>query len=843
VNQNRYSLIPLLIVLCLATISCTAQRDAQPTANIEGTVAAQVQATMQASGNETTGQIVITTPAGSISTQTATVDIAGTGPADTTVQLHQVKLPVIGEETRHQIATAQVDSGGTWQVRDVPLECGPNTFVAEDEGTRQESNMVDIVRSAEPPGPYVTSDPSAFAGAENFTSQDKVVATYYFYWYDSTGAIDAETCEELEALRKKHLYPLIDHEIDESPGVFTWKNVAWHKRHMQDMSAARIDIVLPVYWGVPCQVGDVYETTWSIEGLRKLVEAQELLLAEGSQPPKIGMFYDTGSLGVPTTYWDYYMHEEADGTRTGADLTTPIGMERFYLPIRDFFSLVPPKLWARIDDKPIVWLYNDAWAWDYSATTFRYIKEQFAKDFGGLEPYIVRESSWDEERVRDDAGWATDNAYVWGVSLYGYEQAADTITAIGPGYDESALKDRYCQDECKPDSRCTPCAGENTEGVGCPRMRGRDAGAWYESQWRQVLEEQESVHLVAIETWNEYHEGNDIAETRESGRKYIELTAKWAAMFKGQEVVAAPSGQIAFISNRDGDRMEIYIMNADGSNQTRLTNLGVDDTPLALSPDGKRIVSYTRDGIYVVHVDGSGLTRLTDQRPSGYHFSWSPDGTRIAIVGTLVMNADGSGEMTSLTGDSYGVHQSGWQLSWSPDGRRVLFVSDRDGSNDVYVMSSDGSGQTRFTNDMAVASAPSWSPDGNRILFVSSRDGSNDIYVMKADGSEQTRVTDISITNWVPPVWSPDGMHIAFVSERDGNLEIYSVDADGSQLRNLTNNPSGDLGPAWSPSGRYITFNSDRDENSEIYLMNADGTGPVRLTKNPSSDFLPVWVP
>jgi Tol biopolymer transport system component len=850
-------------VLCLATISCTGQRDEQPTVNIEGTVAAQVQATMQASGSETTGQIVITSPAGSGSTQAATVDIAGTGPADTTVRLHRVELPLIGEETRHQIATAQVDSGGTWQVRDVPLECGPNTFVAEDEGTGQESNMVDIVRSSEPPGPYVTSDSSAFAGTESFTSQDKVVATYYFYWYDSTGAIEAETCEELEALRKKHLYPLIDHEIDESPGVFTWKNVAWHKRHMQDMSAARIDIVLPVYWGVPCQVGDVYETTWSIEGLRKLVEAQELLLAEGSQPPKIGMFYDTGSLGVPTTYWDYYMHEEADGTRTGADLTTPIGMERFYLPIRDFFSLVPPKLWARIDDKPIVWLYNDAWAWDYNATTFRYIKEQFAKDFGGLEPYIVRENSWDAERVRDDAGWATDNAYVWGVSLYGYEKAADSIAAIGPGYDESALKDRYCQDECKPDAICTPCAGENTEGVGCPRIRGRDQGAWYESLWQQVLDEQESVHLLAIETWNEYHEGNDIAETKEFGRQYIELTAQYAAIFKGHnpppESTMCARDRIAFMSERDGNA-EIYTMNTDGTDLVRVTDNPSWDVPIKWSADGCRLFfGSDREGdfsLYVMNIDGSGEVKLTD------HFGMiSPDGSQVVsevrdengsgFEEIYVANVDGT-KQTNVT-NYPGTYYVG---DWSPDGHQIVFAASRDETDydmEIYVMNADGSGLSRLTFNPGQDDSPDWSPSSDQIVFLSVRQSGDTtprwtIQKMNSDGTGMVELTDYGRK----PFWSPDGKRVAFIADE----ALCIVDADGNDQVKLVDLYEHDFGfidlsldtAPWSPDGLRLVFSAhgnttDTAANSDIFVINADGTGMTNLTNDPAFDSYAIWSP
>jgi hypothetical protein len=116
----------------------------------------------------------------------------------------------------------------------------------------------------------------------------------------------------------------------------------------------------------------------------------------------------------------------------------------------------------------------------------------------------------------------------------------------------------------------------------------------------------------------------------------------------------AQAGRIAFISKRDGN-WEIYVMNADGSGQTNLTNNPAHDWGPSWSPDGRRIAFYSdRDGnweIYVMNADGSGQTNLTNNPAD----DWGP--------------------------------------SWSPDGRRIAFFSDRDGNREIYVMNADGSGQ------------------------------------------------------------------------------------------------------------------------------------------------------
>jgi Tol biopolymer transport system component len=131
----------------------------------------------------------------------------------------------------------------------------------------------------------------------------------------------------------------------------------------------------------------------------------------------------------------------------------------------------------------------------------------------------------------------------------------------------------------------------------------------------------------------------------------------------------------------------------------------------------------------------------------------------------------------------------------------------------------------------------------HKIAFASMRDGGivNQIYVMNSDGTGQTRLSYNTSFNDVMPSWSPDGTKIAFQSDRDGNFEIYVMSADGSNQTRLTNNSSNDQVPCWSPDGTKIAFGSDRDGNFEIYVMNADGYNQTRLTNNSAQDALPSW--
>ena len=193
------------------------------------------------------------------------------------------------------------------------------------------------------------------------------------------------------------------------------------------------------------------------------------------------------------------------------------------------------------------------------------------------------------------------------------------------------------------------------------------------------------------------------AETAISTQRGINATGTWS-----------PDGsKVALALSKDGNS-EIYVISRDGSSQRRLTTNPAIDVSPAWSPDGKKIAfvsdRHGKPQVFVMNADGSNVQRLT--RTGSYNVSprWSPKGDRIAYARQeggfqiYTIGTDGGNDIRLTTSGS-NEHPR-----WSPDGRFITFSSTREGSEAIYVMRADGSGQTRVSRGKGKDSHPAWSP-------------------------------------------------------------------------------------------------------------------------------------
>jgi Tol biopolymer transport system component len=209
-------------------------------------------------------------------------------------------------------------------------------------------------------------------------------------------------------------------------------------------------------------------------------------------------------------------------------------------------------------------------------------------------------------------------------------------------------------------------------------------------------------------------------------------------------------------------------MKQNGTDKQQVTHMGFVAIFPDFSPDGSKIVfcagpsTFGRD-IYVVNSDGSDLTRLTSGVGNNVYPAFSPDGSKIVFTSNRtgisqvwLMNADGSNQ-SQLTFDSQPKDQV---PDWSPDGSKIAYLADTHGIadmgnswGDIWVMNADGSGQHPITSG-ATYYGTAWSPDGSRIATLDFP--SRTVYTVNASDGSDPQAVHPGGPQFVPG-WQPRG--------------------------------------------------------------------------------------
>ena len=307
--------------------------------------------------------------------------------------------------------------------------------------------------------------------------------------------------------------------------------------------------------------------------------------------------------------------------------------------------------------------------------------------------------------------------------------------------------------------------------------------------------------------------------------------------FGGQNAEAywSPDGsKLVFQSTRgDASCDQIYVMNADGSDQRMVsTGKGVTTCGYFL-PDGKSIVYAS------THLADDGCPPRPD-RSKGY--VW-PVHAGYDIFRTDV---NGSAPVRLTEAEGYDAEAT---VNWKQG--KIVYTSVSSGDLDLWSMDLDGSNKTRLSTTFGYDGGAFYSPDGEKLVLRANHPAEGEaadtyaellaqnltapmkmeIFVGNADGSGMQQLTEFGCASFAPQ-FTPDGEHIIFSSNKNNcdsrEFDLFLMGADGSNLRQVTEFGGFTSFAEFSPDGSQVAFSSDRDAKSryEFNIFVADWSGP-----------------
>ena len=334
-----------------------------------------------------------------------------------------------------------------------------------------------------------------------------------------------------------------------------------------------------------------------------------------------------------------------------------------------------------------------------------------------------------------------------------------------------------------------------------------------------IVAARDSTSLLAHQLWQvDYPGGGARAITKDlNSYSSAGLTADMKSL------VTVLHRRIANLWIAPGDRSSEPVQIHSGNSKDLGWTLGVE-----WLRTGKIIYGSTASGkedVWLMNADGSDQKQITTSPGANFEPTVSDDGRTVVYVSKAADAAQNLWKMNLEDGERAQLTNGGFDLrpDISPDGRWVVYMSVIKDSPSLWKVSLDGGGAPIRLSDK-IASVPRVSPDGRFIacFYRAQVESFSKFAVLPFDGGEPVKVIDKPLTTFVEAGirWTPDGRALTFVDNRDGVSNVWLQPLDGSPARQLTNFTSETIFRfAWSPDGKMMVAERGT-ETGDIVLIN-----------------------
>lgn len=311
----------------------------------------------------------------------------------------------------------------------------------------------------------------------------------------------------------------------------------------------------------------------------------------------------------------------------------------------------------------------------------------------------------------------------------------------------------------------------------------------------------------------------------------------------------APDGRsLYFVSDRDGVE-NLWQLPLDGSPPRQITFFREGRLLFPQIARRAGLIVFERDWrlwrldpasgeAAPIPITARGDSKITPVREESWHRGFSelrlsPDGRKIAFVArgqVFVDFADKETDRELRQGPSFRVTSSGAresQIAWTPDSRSLIYVSDRNGEDEIYRYDFTARRETRLTSDLTPKLLPRVSPDGRWVAYIS---GLDSLRLISLDGGAPRELCRARFVVAADLAWSPDSRWLAFLAQDERYFSnVYVAPVEGGEPRQITflsNLEGGDL--LWAPNGQFLVFTTEQ-YRAEAQVVRVDLRPPAPL--------------